>query len=155
MKKVTKLIIVLQMKNSLKRRQRLKQNLYRKDWSQIMFWFLRWNFALTKLPSLFAKWIDWAICKLGLFSICSICFILFLIFFKEITIEPMPTLLLLLKRENIRSTLISVLSILLAVTVSNSNSALIYCRCWAISSQPKQLSRKHVRVGSEPKNNCF
>jgi hypothetical protein len=35
----------------------------------------------------------------------------------------MPTLLLLLKRENIRSTLISVLSILLAVTVSNSNSA--------------------------------
>jgi hypothetical protein len=35
----------------------------------------------------------------------------------------MPTLLLLLKRENIRSTRISVLSILLAVTVSNSNSA--------------------------------
>jgi hypothetical protein len=35
----------------------------------------------------------------------------------------MPTLLLLLKRENIRSTFISVLSILLAVTVSNSNSA--------------------------------
>ena len=120
---ITKLIRVLQMKILLKRRQRIKNILHLKDWRQIIFWFLRLNFVLTKMLLHFAKWIDWVTCKLWFIYFCSIWLYFILFLFLEITIEPMPTLLPLLKRENILSTSISVLSILLAVTASNSNSA--------------------------------